>query len=464
MLKKAFTVIAALLCFVIFLSGCNVLTLNSPENLVRPPKLSGDDGALQAAFEKAVEEKGEFILKYPSAGEYRSAYVRKDCDGDGADEAFVFYSLKAEEMSVYMYMLDYKDRQWQAVGEVLGEGNDVYSVEFCDLNADGVAEVFVGWSSIDSKANKKLCIYYSDNAQNNMNYRMLAIEPYTSLYTVDIDFDGRKEIVTALINATADSYTTVARLLKMTNTSGSQWQITSVGQVNLYSGITSVINITSGLSGGRRYVYIDEAAGDSYLTEMLYWDYAQNALLSAFVVDSVSIADCPTSRYLPLVCKDINKDGRLEIPHTTLLANSSVIRTDDGSDELARTQYENVYVTSWLEFDEGRFKNVDSYIENSSDGFRIAYDAESMADWSVKFFPDEGISQFFITKQSTEPDGTTDSVLLFTISAVPAGEADENAFVVTENADIAFVCDITENGLDRGTDADFIRSIFSPVT
>ena len=58
MLKKAFAVIAALLCFVIFLSGCNVLTLNSPENLVRPPKLSGDDGALQAAFEKAVAEKG----------------------------------------------------------------------------------------------------------------------------------------------------------------------------------------------------------------------------------------------------------------------------------------------------------------------------------------------------------------------------------------------------------------------
>lgn len=461
MKKKITAVIAAVLCCAVLLSGCDALTLNSPENLVRPPKLSGDDGALQAAFEKAVAEKGEFILKYPSAGEYRSAYVRKDCDGDGADEAFVFYSLKAEEMSVYMFMLDYYDKQWQPVGEVIGEGNDVYSVEFCDLNADGISEVFVGWRSIDSKANKKLCVYYSDNYMNRMNYRMLAIEPYTSLYTVDLDFDGQKEIITALINATADSYTTVARLLKMTTDKGSQWHLTPVGQVNLYSGITSVLNMKSGLTGGRRYVYIDEAAGDSYLTEMIYWDNYQNTLLSAFVVDSVSIADCPTSRNLPLICTDVNKDGKLEIPHTMLLENSSVVRMD--ADTIKSLQNENVYVTSWLEYDEGRFTSVDSYIENSEAGFRIAYDMASMSDWAVKFFPDEGISQFFITRPVSEPEGTPEASLIFTVSEVSADDAVDEESIIAKTSDSIFVFDITEKGELRGIDAEYIRSIFSLV-
>ena len=462
MKRKITVIIAAVLCCVLFLSGCDVLTLNSPENLVRPPKLSGDDGALQAAFEKAMAEKGEFILKYPSAGEYRSAYVRKDCDGDGADEAFVFYSLKAEEMSVYMFMLDYYDKEWHAVGDVVGEGNDVYSVEFCDLNSDGVAEVFVGWRSIDSKANKKLCVYYSDNYMNRMNYRMLAIEPYTSLYTVDLDFDGQKEIITALINATADSYTTVARLLKMTTDNGSQWQLTPVGQVNLYSGITSVLNMKSGLTGGRRYVYIDEAVGDSYLTEMIYWDNYQNTLLSAFVVDGVSIADCPTSRKLPLICSDVNKDGKLEIPHTTLLENSSIIRTDDES-TIKSLQNENVYITSWLDYDEGRFTVADSYIENSEGGFRIAYDKASMSDWAVKFFPDEGISQFFITKPGAEPDSTPDASLIFTVSEMSFNEAVDEELVITRSSDRVYVYDITENGELGGIDAEYIRSIFSLV-
>ncbi len=470
MYKKSAAVIASILCIVIFFSSCNALTFNSPENLVRPPKLSGDDGELQSAFEKAVSEKGEYILKYPSSGQYRSAFVRKDCDGDGSDEAFVFYSLKAEEMSVYMYMLDYKDRQWQAVSEVLGEGNDVYSVEFCDLNADGTAEVLVGWSSIDSKANKKLSIYYSDNYKNTMNYKMLALEPYTQLYTVDIDFDGHKEIVTALISATSEAYTTVAKLLKMTNVHGSEWQISPMGQVNLFQGITSVINITSGLSGGRRYVYIDEAADNSYLTEMLYWDNEQKTLASAFSVSSVSIADCPTSRYYPMVCTDVNRDGELEIPVTKLLPGSSIVRTKVHADEeksIQHSQPENVYVINWLQFDEGRFSVADSYIENTDEGFRIAYDEEKMADWTVKFFPDEGISQFFITKRNntaeteTEDDIAPEAYLLFTVVETPLQEEADEESVIASNAEYKFVCSIAEKGEDFGIDADYIRSIFS---
>lgn len=459
MQKRIISVLALMMAVVIFLSGCEALTFNSPENLVRPPKLSGDDGKLQAAFEKAVSEKGEYILKYPSAGEYRSAFVRYDCDSDGDDEAFVFYSLKAEEMLVYMYMLDYSGGEWIPVSDTPGEGNDVYSIEFCDLNSDGIDEIFVGWSSIDSKANKKLSVYCSQKGSPDLNYNILAIESYTAMYTADLDFDGEKEILLALINSTSDTYTTEARLLKMSESDNSGYQISAVGQVGLFSGITSIMSITSGMSGGKRYVYIDEAAGDAYLTEMLYWDNSNNTLASAITVDVISIANCPTSRSLPLICRNIDRDGEIEVPVTRLMQDSSIIRKNTQGNETV-TLTENVYITSWTKFAEGRFLTSYSYIENKDDGFIIEYDEETMKDWCVRFYPDEGMSQFFLLKNTDNPDIDAESELLFTISAVDITENISAATLLETGDKYQYAYKITEAGEENGITRSEILSFF----
>lgn len=462
MQKRIISVVCLMIAAVIFLSSCDALTFNSAENLVRPPKLSGDEGELQSAFEKAVSEKGEYILKYPSSGEYRSSFVRHDCDGDGNDEAFVFYSLKAEEMSVNMYILDYFDGEWVAVGDIPGEGNDIYAIEFCDLNSDGVAEVLVGWSSLDTKANKKLSVYCSYENEQNLNYKMLAVESYTSMFTVDLDSDGEKEILIALINSTSDTYTTEAKLLKMSNASNSVFQISSVGRINLYSGISAITQMQAGLSGGRRYVYIDETAGDSYLTEMLYWDSTQKILASAMLIDAVAISDYPTSRSLDMTCKDIDKDGELEIPVTKLMKNSSIVRTNVQEKEISQ-QEENVYITSWKKYDEGRFTTVDSYISNDADEFVITYDEEQMKDWSVKFFPDEGLSQFFITEQTEDPQADAEPVLLFSIIATEIDETADIGIPLTDSEKYKYTYEITEKGEDLGITENKIMSWFSLI-
>lgn len=459
MQKRIVSVLALMMAFVIFLSGCEALTFNSPENLVRPPKLSGDDGKLQAAFEKAVSEKGEYILKYPSAGEHRSAFVRYDCDGDGDDEAFVFYSLKAEEMLVHMYMLDYSGNEWIPVADTPGEGNDVYSIEFCDLNSDGIDEIFVGWSSIDSKANKKLSVYCSQKDSPDLNYNILAIESYTAMYTADLDFDGEKEILLALINSTSDTYTTEARLLKMSESDDFGYQMSAVGQVGLFSGITSIMSITSGMSGGKRYIYIDEAAGDAYLTEMLYWDNMNSTLVSAITVDVLSIANCPTSRSLPLICRNIDRDGEIEVPVTRLMQDSSIIRKNTQGNETV-TLTENVYITSWTKFDEGKFSTSYSYIENEDDGFIIEYDEESMKDWCVRFYPDEGMSQFFLLKNADNPDIDAESILLFTISAVDITENISAATLLETGSKYQYAYKITEAGEENGITRSEILSFF----
>ena len=93
MMKKIIAVTALLMFSVLmFLSSCTS-PFNSAENLIAPPGLTGDNALLQTAFEKAVMDKGEIVLKTPASGKYRSAVCLNDYDSDGDDEAVVFYSL-----------------------------------------------------------------------------------------------------------------------------------------------------------------------------------------------------------------------------------------------------------------------------------------------------------------------------------------------------------------------------------
>lgn len=460
MRKKLVAAVTLLLTIAVLFAGCGTLSFNSAENLVRPPKLSGDDGALQAAFEKAVSDKGEYILKYPSAGEYRSAYVRYDCDSDGEDEAFVFYSLKAEAMSVYMVMLDYANGEWSAVGEMPGEGSDVYSIEFCDLNHDGIAEVLVGWSSLDAKSNKKLSVYCSYKNSQNLNYRVLAIESYTSMDTVDLDNDGEKEILLALISSTSDTYTTEARLLKMTTDSPSEYHMNPVGQVSLYSETTAITAITSYEKNRKNYVYIDEAAGDTYLTEILYWDQEQNTLVAPLQVDMLSIASCPTSRSIALGCTDINGDGVPEIPATALMPDSSVVKKVTPETDTS-VPAENVYIIHWKQYENGQFRTVSSFINNRYDGFKFKYDEKKMADWCVTIYPDSHLTQFFLLKKAQEPEQTDELVLLFSIQAVALDETVSIGAYLMTGDEYKYTYEISQEGENAGITKSFIASAFS---
>ncbi len=458
--KKIYAITALFAAIALFFSGCDTaLTFNAAENLIRPPRLSGEEGALQRAFENVMTESGEYILKYPSVGSYKSPFVRLDCDGDGSEEAFVFYSLKTQEMSVNFYMFDFVDGQWLPVSTMPGEGNDVYSVDFCDLNNDGIMEMLIGWSSLEAKINKKLSVYCAETYSSGISYRVLAIESYTSMYTLDIDNDSQIEILLALINSTSDTYTTDARLLKLTNENDTiGQQITSVGQCNLFSEITAITSITANVVDGKNYVYIDETAGDSYLTEILYWDEDGMGLTPLLEIDKMNISSCPTSRSLPLTCADIDSDGEIEIPATRLITGSSVVKKT--VEDAPATPAESIYVVNWISYNGTDFDIEDSYIGNDYDGFRFSYEEDLMADWVVIYYPDDGISQFFSTEPKENEDEQSVRTLLFTISALPVNSVVDSKEYLAETDEFKYSCKITTDGEDAGLSLDDISLYF----
>ena len=98
MFKK---ITAAVTAFVLLflLSGCDTILFSSVDNLMRPPKISGEiNSQLMNAFEASVG--GQYSLKYPLSGDYQSPCVMYDMDNDGTDEAIIFYSPENESTTV----------------------------------------------------------------------------------------------------------------------------------------------------------------------------------------------------------------------------------------------------------------------------------------------------------------------------------------------------------------------------
>ena len=86
---------AAALCvaFCLLLTGCSIPMPEETvqvEELLRAPRLAGDYGALQTALNDWLGESAQ--LKYPLQGDLLSPFVLQDFDGDGEQDAAVFYT------------------------------------------------------------------------------------------------------------------------------------------------------------------------------------------------------------------------------------------------------------------------------------------------------------------------------------------------------------------------------------
>ena len=132
------------------------------ETLLRPPHPTGEQKKIQQALEKYInsEKKGKtpdvdfgYVLKYPKSGDYRSAFVLKDLDSDGVEEAIVFYGQSGERSNVYLNLLKKTDEGWQSIYDVEGVSPDIDRIQFGDMNADGISEIFTGWNIVNVKDN-----------------------------------------------------------------------------------------------------------------------------------------------------------------------------------------------------------------------------------------------------------------------------------------------------------------------
>lgn len=348
MLKKIISLFLVF-AFVLSLSGCSTANL-SEGDLLGPPKPAGEMHKIQKALEKAV--KSSVKLKYPTSGEYRSAFILKDLDNNGKNDYCIALYAVGEEASqnIHINVIKNNNGEWISMHDTYYASSNVEMIDFHDFTGDGILDIIVGFN-VYSGVDKQVAVYSLE--KESLVTRLL--EPYDQFLFTDLNGDKEKEIF--VLNHDAATSSATAKLYTF-NKNG----ITELGSCKLDGSISSYhVPTETTLANGQPAILVDAIKGKGLITEAIF---IKNNNLFAPFINEASGQNILTQRENSISCKDINGDGRLDIP--TLRPISGVTGNDVSSS----------YVTSWVNYNGTDIFTVSHTIMNYIDGYYLTLPEE----------------------------------------------------------------------------------------
>lgn len=446
--KKMFIVliIIAIICpiFILFISHFDTV-----QDLMKPPRLYGDNEEIQTAFEKSLKNSEDLLLKYPLEGEHRSAYVMYDVDVDGQDEAFVFYTLKSDETIVRVNVLDRVKGKWVSVSDTAGYGSEVVSISFVDMNNDDQSEIVVCWSLYESKTSKVVTIHKTSNQGEKItNLKTMANESCSYFKMVDLDSDGYTEMFLSQIDSSKDIPKAYAKLLKISNDN----TISVVGEVNLDGSVSgySSFKVETDPQGNPPKIYIDANKGENQMiTEVVYWN-KNTSTLEAPLLDSETLTNLITLRTPGISSMDINGDGKIEIP-------TQADKNNDSSSDINNSTEIRVGITKWCTVIDNYLVPKVYSIVNYNDLYILivdSSDAESIVVYN-------NLKQRKLTVNKKSPDGQKGEEL-FSIITVAVGDWSNNPkegySILKRNDSLVYAYNISPAGTQAGIQPETLAS------
>lgn len=341
-------VLAIILVFIICLtfSSCD-FSINAVDTLMRPPKLSGESRLLQVAFEKSLENNDSVIMKNPISGDNRSSFLFYDLDNDNSPEAFAFYSDPATSEVAYFSIFKKTADDWLRVANIKGRGEEIYEIEFADLNGDGVYEIVISWaflslseknknSSFTNVSDRVLTVYsYNENETT-----LLKTEFFTKIFVDDFNNDKCSEILLLNINLANIENRTSARLISFDSDYLVDRDITLT-----LSNMLDIYNISTDVLNGDTRIYIDGSINENTLiTEVI--NVAHNDFSITLPLYQANTSEIPlTARGSQIYSIDIDNDGIVEIPTFEAMSNAFYI-SNSSSDKTP------LPLTVWSEINE----------------------------------------------------------------------------------------------------------------
>ncbi len=343
------TIAALTVICLLLLSGCSDIGF-SDTNIMRPPRATGDKAEIQDII--AEQAGGEYTLKYPQTGDYRSAIIMYD-DSEGDREfTVVFYSVESDS-DLYMLIISCEDDEWECEGKFVNSGASIERVMFEDINGNGDDEILVGWNNYNSTL-KSLTAYCFDGDGVR---EMIVDDTYDSIVVNDITGNGVNDII--LLSLSTNDSSSNAKLIQY---SEAEKRPISKFYLELDPNVTSFENVTfSKIDDNKNGIVIDgEKSGGVLCTQVIYYDEDTSELLNPLVTESGGTYSNATTRKDVILCRDIDSDGIIEIPVTNQMSASS---EEDVSTICT--------VTSWkqLSTSDGALQTKLNTIMNYTDGY-----------------------------------------------------------------------------------------------
>lgn len=135
------------------LTGCSMLETNT--SLMAPPTLPDTKEEILLAIEQYVPNSQELLI--PLNDKRTNPIIMEDLDGDGKDEAIVFYKKKPGILTGVVL----KDMDgWKHLATFDSGGKVLHDLKFFDLTGDGKKEIFIGTAyTKEYKSSRVLYVY-----------------------------------------------------------------------------------------------------------------------------------------------------------------------------------------------------------------------------------------------------------------------------------------------------------------
>ncbi len=451
-LKKVLSAIAVIV-MLLTLSGCS-LNFFSTETLLKPPALSGKSGEVQEAFNKLMSGK-TFLLKTPTKGDYKSSFVLYNIDNDEDEEAIVFYTDSSTDTTVRIAVLDYINRKWVLVTDIKGSGSGVYDIAFPDLDGDKLPEIVISWSLFDTKLTKMLTVYKVSQLTNkSFSIETLANEYFNAKAFLDLNSNNINDLVIVYLDDAVAVQNSYFRAFSIQN-NGS---IVKFCEILLDSTITSVSAIHSDeinlKNDSYSRVFLDCIKSDtSMFTEVISWDVETLKVKREILEPSKN-----TLRNVKLHSRDIDSDGKIEIPvNTKFFTGKKAV-----SVSVSGTVY-NFSMVEWKNVADDKASEIFKSVYNPIHSYLFNFPWSD--DVTVNFDKIENQTNFciwnIVTKEVED--------ILFTIKFIENNDKlsrdidDYEDYILLQTETGVFVYEITPYGEKYGITDEFIKSSFIKV-
>ena len=275
------------------LSGCS---WGSIDELYALPKAS--EQYLQLEELALLERANGFAYSAPISGSYRQSILFSDLDGDGNDEALVFFRGGDQILKICVYS-HFGGEDFQLASTVEGEGTAIRRVDFADFNGDGIQEIVVSWQM---SADIRIMQVYSISGWNSSE--LLSVSDCLDFRFADMDNDGNTELLT--LHTIASGLGTI-----------SMYKFPETGEplrsdAKLSPGITSLSRMRTGYITEESTALFVEGIleSGSYFTDIFIDEDSQLTNITATGHSGVS----NTLRDEAVYSTDIDNDRVMEIP------------------------------------------------------------------------------------------------------------------------------------------------------
>lgn len=290
------------------LTGCTFGA--SIDTLMTPPKLGPEQEQIYSELTRSLGTSN-ISLKYPKSGKYLSAFIIEDIDGDGGNEALVFYERNnhaSDENPLRINILDKKDDgQWSSVYDKAAEGSEIEKVIISKLGSNDRINIIIGTSMIN-RSEKNVTIYnYVDGVlQDPPTFS----RPCSYIDVRDLDMDGELEFLTITGSSGSEA---PAKVVIYTLGSDGQY----FPMINELSGGFTDFEVNYGdLGSGRTGIFVDSYSAPNAIQSDVFYldDNKENNSKMLVKVSETSVKNDDNARPAGCTSFDIDGDGQPEIP------------------------------------------------------------------------------------------------------------------------------------------------------